>query len=338
MRDIAERVGGHRAVGAEVRGAWCYDPNLSREQACLSGPGRVPGIVTWLATATRNALGASVRQIGCWRYRAARVIPLLLWASAVSVGWWLGDVTLTGPSSSVPPLTSPRHLLADTEAPDAQTQTSFHVAAGHEEHARSADTAGDVDLPASGALAVHRAHLAETDLIVTSVQQADADAFAGAVREAVLHLYATVDDARRSGYVAVGPATPTGPLVRLYDVDLQRDRTWLEPDRPHVLVYFAGAGGALGPLGAAFLAPTGEGPRIGGGLTLWYPHPGLCLDENDRLAGLLDPTWGCPLGSTPSLPGLEALHVWLFDNPDGRFAGLLSQAAARRARQTLTER
>jgi hypothetical protein len=94
----------------------------------------------------------------------------------------------------------------------------------------------------------------------------------------------------------------------------------LDPQHPQGLVY---ANTKHGPvlLGAMFqMKRLGQfGPDPGGPLTAWHQHENICFTPFGIEFSLMTPTATCPLGSIDvSAPPM--LHVWIVDNPGGRFA------------------
>jgi hypothetical protein len=94
----------------------------------------------------------------------------------------------------------------------------------------------------------------------------------------------------------------------------------MDPHRPQGLVY---ANSKHGPvlLGAMFqMKSIGQfGPDPGGPLTAWHEHTNICVTPFGLEFSLMSPTATCPLGAIDiSVPPM--LHVWIVDNPGGRFA------------------
>jgi hypothetical protein len=94
----------------------------------------------------------------------------------------------------------------------------------------------------------------------------------------------------------------------------------LDPQRPQGLVY---ANSRHGPvlLGAMFQMKTLGvfGPDPGGPLTAWHQHQNVCFTPFGLEFSLMTPTSTCPLGAIDiSAPAM--LHVWIVDNPGGKFA------------------
>ena len=94
----------------------------------------------------------------------------------------------------------------------------------------------------------------------------------------------------------------------------------MDPQHPQGLVY---ANTKHGPelLGAMFqMKRIGEfGPDPGGPLTAWHQHENICFTPIGIEFSLMTPTATCPVGSIDlSVPPM--LHVWIVNNPSGRFA------------------
>ncbi|HET7421815.1 MAG TPA: hypothetical protein VFL27_15655 [Candidatus Dormibacteraeota bacterium] len=94
----------------------------------------------------------------------------------------------------------------------------------------------------------------------------------------------------------------------------------MDPRHPQGLVY---ANSKHGPvlIGAMFeMKKLGQfGPDPGGPLTAWHQHQNICFTPFGFEFSLMTPTSTCPLGAIDiSVPAM--LHVWIVDNPGGRFA------------------
>jgi hypothetical protein len=94
----------------------------------------------------------------------------------------------------------------------------------------------------------------------------------------------------------------------------------MDPHHPQGLVY---ANSKHGPvlIGAMFqMKNIGEfGPDPGGPLTAWHQHQNICFTPFGFEFSFMSPTGTCPIGSIDiSVPAM--LHVWIVDNPGGRFA------------------
>jgi hypothetical protein len=94
----------------------------------------------------------------------------------------------------------------------------------------------------------------------------------------------------------------------------------MDPRHPQGLVY---ANTKHGPelLGAMFqMRKIGEfGPDPGGPLTAWHEHEDICFTPFGLEFSLMTPTATCPLGAI-DITAPAMLHVWIVDNPAGRFA------------------
>ncbi len=94
----------------------------------------------------------------------------------------------------------------------------------------------------------------------------------------------------------------------------------MDPKHPQGLVY---ANSKHGPvlLGAMFqMKQIGQfGPDPGGPLTAWHQHQNICLTPFGFEFSLMTPTATCAIGAIDiSVPPM--LHVWIVDNPGGKFA------------------
>jgi hypothetical protein len=94
----------------------------------------------------------------------------------------------------------------------------------------------------------------------------------------------------------------------------------MDPRRPQGLVY---ANSKRGPvlLGAMFqMKHLGQfGPDPGGPLTAWHQHQNICFTPFGVEFSLMTPTATCPLGAI-DVSVAPMLHVWIVDNPGGKFA------------------
>jgi hypothetical protein len=108
----------------------------------------------------------------------------------------------------------------------------------------------------------------------------------------------------------------------------------MDPQRPQGLVY---ANSKHGPvlLGAMFQMKTiGQfGPDPGGPLTAWHQHQNICVTPFGLEFSLMTPTATCPVGAVDvSVPAM--LHVWIVDNPGGKFAVDIDDKVVRRIDQS----
>jgi len=94
----------------------------------------------------------------------------------------------------------------------------------------------------------------------------------------------------------------------------------MDPQHPQGLVY---ANTKHGPvlLGALFqMKHIGQfGPDPGGPLTAWHQHENICFTPFGIEFSLMTPTATCPVGSI-DISAPPMLHVWIVDNPGGRYA------------------
>jgi hypothetical protein len=102
----------------------------------------------------------------------------------------------------------------------------------------------------------------------------------------------------------------------------------LNPQHIQSLIYYNAPSGPV-LIGAMYLMPEWgtPGPQIGGALTVWHHHDGLCVDKQTGMvigasgsAFFNDNNWSrsCPRGTT-TWDTPDMLHVWLIDNPNGPF-------------------
>jgi len=186
----------------------------------------------------------------------------------------------------------------------------------------------DGDAPrVTGSLSEQLFRLAQADLATTEEERQTAAILVSATQQATRR-YAPISSAASDNYVSLAGAGDPGALAYLYDRDFVREGTWLDPGRPQALVYIRTEEDTYKLIGAAYLAPSGEGPRLGGRLTTWYPHGMLCLDAADEVVAQSTTADDCPPNDHALAWRPEVLHVWLFDNPNGPFAGELTQEAA----------
>jgi hypothetical protein len=159
----------------------------------------------------------------------------------------------------------------------------------------------------------------------TPEEKAAADRLASATEVGVSRferLQAALDD----GYVAI---TPTAlPIVHYLNPRYFNDpNVYVDPNRPESLVYGHSRRGDV-LLGAMFLMHqvNTPGPAVGGPITPWHYHDNLCFSAAGMVVGISTTEAGCPVGSqlrrTP-----EMLHVWVVDNPSGRFSEDMDPAA-----------
>jgi hypothetical protein len=107
--------------------------------------------------------------------------------------------------------------------------------------------------------------------------------------------------------------------VHYINEEYVEDGRVLDPEHPEALVYTKTDNGEMKLLGVMYVAPRGEGPTDGGELTRWHTHDALCMGYEDGSAIISLKLLGCPADASP-VSGIEMMHVWLFDNPDGPLA------------------
>jgi hypothetical protein len=108
----------------------------------------------------------------------------------------------------------------------------------------------------------------------------------------------------------------------------------MDPQHPQGLVY---ANSKHGPvlLGAMFqMQHIGDvGPDPGGPLTAWHQHQNICFTPFGFEFSLMTPTATCPIGAIDvSVPAM--LHVWIVDNPGGKFAVDIDDKVVKRIDQS----
>jgi hypothetical protein len=150
----------------------------------------------------------------------------------------------------------------------------------------------------------------------TAGEQAAADQLVTATKAGV-DRFADIAAAEAAGYRIVTPFAFYGARAAHFHNDAYAlDGRVLDPERPEDLVYLKQDDGQLVLLGVMYLAPVGEGPAVGGPLTQWHTHDDLCGSADGLVPSL--PSGECPPGTGPL--GVEMLHVWLVDHPEGPFA------------------
>ena len=150
----------------------------------------------------------------------------------------------------------------------------------------------------------------------TAAERAAADVLVTAVRLGTGR-FADADVALAEGYVQGTPYAFYGlRAAHFHNEAYSQDGKFLDPERPEDLMYIKTDDGELELIGVMFIAPPGEGPRVGGPLTAWHTHDDLCGGEEGVIAKYPDGT--CPAGTYPI--EFEMLHVWLIDVPGGPFA------------------
>jgi hypothetical protein len=163
----------------------------------------------------------------------------------------------------------------------------------------------------------HHAH-GDDDAQPTAEERAAADRLVAATKAGVAR-FADIAAAEAAGYRIVTPFAFYGARAAHFHNDAYAlDGTALDPERPEDLVYLKQDDGQLVLIGVMYLAPVGAGPAVGGPLTQWHTHDDLCGNVDGLVPTL--PSGECPPGTGPL--GVEMLHVWLVDHPEGPFADI----------------
>jgi len=148
--------------------------------------------------------------------------------------------------------------------------------------------------------------------LATRAQRAAARRLLRAVRDGIWAwrdpARAELEGFRTSGRHTLAANAPTGWL-HAENARFTRDRRFLDPTRPEVIIYANVRGHPLSLVGVMFSVPRGvHGPTPGGVITRWHTHR-VCAAGNRR--GLAPRSHGsCPPG-TRLRQGSEMLHVWL---------------------------
>ena len=151
----------------------------------------------------------------------------------------------------------------------------------------------------------------------TAAQRLAADRLAEATRVAVRG-YSTPAAAQAAGYRLL--STSDEFLLHYGNAAYMTDDRVLDPRRVEGLVFVRLADGSELLVGAMYMAKTGEGPDLGGPITTWEEHTGVCLTEQQQVAPTL-PDGRCLPGTTRGSSG-DALHLWTLDYPGGPYAPL----------------
>jgi hypothetical protein len=108
----------------------------------------------------------------------------------------------------------------------------------------------------------------------------------------------------------------------------------MDPQHPQGLVYANTKHGHV-LLGAMFqMQHIGQfGPDPGGPLTAWHQHENICFTPFGFEFSFMTPTATCPLGAI-DISASPMLHVWIVDNPGGRFAVDIDDKVVRRIDQS----
>ena len=135
-------------------------------------------------------------------------------------------------------------------------------------------------------------------------------------REAVR--FQDVAQARAEGYVQVTPGVQEAAHFR--HPGYSADGQLLDPAHPEMLLYVQTAPEAWRLVGVVFTTegPEQAPPAVGGPLTAWHVHEGLCYAADGRLLATGVGREAC--GGRYEARSPWMLHVWLVDNPLGVFA------------------
>jgi hypothetical protein len=161
---------------------------------------------------------------------------------------------------------------------------------------------------------------------VTAAELAAAARLVGDVQSGTRR-FADVAVARAEGYREI--MLDSRGLAHYHNQAYFLDGRVLDPERPEQLIYLERPTGETQLVGVMFLMRPGEpGPRVGGALTPWHTHDGLCISlTSGTIVALVGAAGECPPGSAKLGRTPEMLHVWLVDNPAGVFADDLEPAA-----------
>jgi hypothetical protein len=298
-RSAAFLAAGVLGVAALLIGqAWDFylhaaDPTLAHREGIftVANPGHVL-LGAGLIMVVIGVLGAaySLLPIGSWGRRGFLAGFLVLIAVSGVTAGWAASIEL----SSQQRLIAAEHQQADTVAHQATPLTG----GGH---------TGPAQLPVTAA---------QLEAAVRLYEQT----------KAAVARYGDLRSALAAGYQ---PMEPTDlKIVHYINRAYLTEADILKPQHVQSLIYYNSPRGPI-LIGTMYLMPSWgmPGPEIGGALTAWHHHDGLCVDTNSGMvvaatgsAFLNDNNWSrsCPRGTTKwDTP--EMLHVWLIDNPNGPF-------------------
>jgi len=296
-RSTAFLAAGVLGVAALLLGqAWDFylhaaDPTLAHREGIftLTNPGHVL-LGTGLILVVVGVLGAAYSHlpVGSWGRRAFLTGFLVLIAvSGVTAGW----------AASIELAANQRLIAADQHA----------VAVTHQ-------------APAAG-----NGHAASTSVSVTAAQLEAAARLYEQTTVAVAR-YRDLRAAVAAGYQPMEP--PDLEIAHYVNRAYLTDADILKPQHIQSLIYYNSPKGPV-LIGAMYIMPRWgmPGPEIGGALTTWHHHDGLCVDKQTNQvvaaqgnAFFDQQSWSrsCPPGTTKwDTP--DMLHVWLIDNPNGPF-------------------
>jgi hypothetical protein len=148
----------------------------------------------------------------------------------------------------------------------------------------------------------------------------------GLVADATEALPAFADEGQLEalGFYDFGVRAPGG-WDHWINPEWMADDAYLDPTRPESLVFRATPEGDYVLEAAMYVLPDGYDmdsiPAEVAWLPGWHVHDDICVDDQDRFAGLADPDGTCFSGTPLDWPPM--MHVWITDNPCGhRFAGV----------------
>ena len=296
-RSTAFLAAGVLGVAALLLGqAWDFylhaaDPTLAHREGIftLTNPGHVL-LGTGLILVVVGVLGAAYSHlpVGSWGRRAFLTGFLgLIAVSGVTAGW----------AASIELAANQRLIAADQHA----------VAVTHQ-------------APATG-----NGHAASTSVSVTAAQLEAAARLYEQTTAAVTR-YQDLRAAVAAGYQPM--EAPDLEIAHYVNRAYLTDADILNPQHIQSLIYYNSPKGPV-LIGAMYIMPRWgmPGPEIGGALTTWHHHDGLCVDKQTNQvvaaqgnAFFDHQSWSrsCPPGTTKwDTP--DMLHVWLIDNPNGPF-------------------
>jgi hypothetical protein len=159
---------------------------------------------------------------------------------------------------------------------------------------------------------------------ITTAQQERADALVDETEDA-LPRWDDVDAAVADGFHWIGDGRLPGKYQHyISEANLASDDV-LDADHPESLVYRNDGNGTVTLVSAMYILPRGstmdDVPDVGGSLTPWHDHDNLCWGPDGQIAGALV-NGRCTPGGTFNGSSPPMLHVWVVDNPCGRFAGI----------------
>ena len=284
---------------------------------------RPPSVeIPWFAVAAkRSARIAGLLKLG--------VVCVLL---ALGAGG-CGDSDPPTDSSAREPLDSSDDVSPEAEsasdASDAPLDEAAEARTGPGTPARVSD--GYWETPIEGDMV--EVSQFEPETASTPEQLTAADSLVEEVKAAVEHNgWADFDKALADGF-----RRHEGDPIHYVNQEYLTDGSILDPTKPEYLVFIdrptdvqlpKGAGEKV-LAGVMFLMDTveGRGPQPGGNEMIWHYHDflgrGACLVEPGVALGRRAKDGSCDTG-TLSQRSPEMIHVWIHDNPNGRFASSMA--------------